>query len=157
MALTKCKECGHDISSMADKCPNCGAPPSKARVSKNLSIGCGVALLIILLFVICSIYLSPKHPEKVTSAINSKPELEVITWNWRNEEYSRYIVGSVKNNSGKEYSYVQVEFNLYDKSDAQVGTAFTNVNNLEPYGTWKFKALVSEDNATGAKFKGVSG
>jgi|LGVE01.1.fsa_nt_gb rRNA maturation protein Nop10 len=26
MALTKCRECGHEISTLADKCPNCGAP-----------------------------------------------------------------------------------------------------------------------------------
>jgi hypothetical protein len=156
MALTKCKECGHDISSTADKCPNCGAP-SKLKTSKNIGVGCVIALLIILFFVICSICLTPKHSEKAPSGISQKPDLEVITWNWRNEGYSRYIVGSIKNNSGKEYSYVQVEFNLYDKSDAQVGTAFTNISNLEPYGIWKFKALVLEDNATSAKFKGVSG
>ena len=26
MALKKCRECGHDVSRKADKCPNCGAP-----------------------------------------------------------------------------------------------------------------------------------
>lgn len=29
MALTKCKECGQDVSSVADKCPGCGAPVDK--------------------------------------------------------------------------------------------------------------------------------
>jgi uncharacterized membrane protein YvbJ len=24
--LTECSECGHDVSTNADKCPNCGAP-----------------------------------------------------------------------------------------------------------------------------------
>lgn len=28
MALTKCKECGHAVSTTAAACPNCGAPPS---------------------------------------------------------------------------------------------------------------------------------
>lgn len=28
MALIKCEECGHDMSSFADKCPNCGYPNS---------------------------------------------------------------------------------------------------------------------------------
>ncbi len=27
MALIKCKECGHDVSTKATSCPNCGAPP----------------------------------------------------------------------------------------------------------------------------------
>lgn len=26
--LTKCPECGHDVSTSAEKCPNCGAPIS---------------------------------------------------------------------------------------------------------------------------------
>lgn len=28
MALQKCTECGHDVSTYADKCPNCGCPMS---------------------------------------------------------------------------------------------------------------------------------
>lgn len=35
MALKKCKECSHKISTKADKCPNCGvANPAKKTVSK---------------------------------------------------------------------------------------------------------------------------
>lgn len=30
MALIKCKECGHEISRKADKCPHCGAPRKKS-------------------------------------------------------------------------------------------------------------------------------
>jgi rRNA maturation protein Nop10 len=26
MALTKCKECGNDVSTLAQQCPKCGAP-----------------------------------------------------------------------------------------------------------------------------------
>ncbi|MGM9746988.1 MAG: zinc ribbon domain-containing protein [Paludibacteraceae bacterium] len=26
MALIKCKECGHEVSDLANVCPNCGAP-----------------------------------------------------------------------------------------------------------------------------------
>ena len=29
MALTKCKECGHDVSNKAKSCPKCGAPAPK--------------------------------------------------------------------------------------------------------------------------------
>jgi hypothetical protein len=29
MALIKCKECGNNVSTKADKCPNCGAPVTK--------------------------------------------------------------------------------------------------------------------------------
>lgn len=40
MAMIKCKECGKDISSLADKCPNCGAPTHPtAEAMKNIGSG----------------------------------------------------------------------------------------------------------------------
>lgn len=33
MALVKCAECGHDVSTLAASCPNCGAPPPVASVA----------------------------------------------------------------------------------------------------------------------------
>jgi hypothetical protein len=66
------------------------------------------------------------------------------------------VVGTLMNNTKKQYSYVQVEFNLYDDSGAQVGSTLANVNNLEPGGTWAFEAGVLEGRATQAKLKGVT-
>jgi hypothetical protein len=88
----------------------------------------------------------------------TKSALTVVDFDWKIGPYGdKYIVGTVKNNSGRQYSYVQVEFNLYDESGAQVGSTFANVRNLEPYGTWKFEAIVFEEKATRAKLKGVIG
>lgn len=42
MALRTCKECGKEVSSRADKCPNCGAPV------KRKGIGCCGGILILL-------------------------------------------------------------------------------------------------------------
>ena len=48
MALVKCKECGKEISTKADKCPHCGAP-----IKKSANIGClGSAIAIILILMI---------------------------------------------------------------------------------------------------------
>ena len=69
----------------------------------------------------------------------------------------KYIVGSVKNNGAKTYSYVQVTINLYDNSGAQVGSTLANVNNLEPGGTWKFKAYWTEKDGTSYKIKEITG
>lgn len=66
------------------------------------------------------------------------------------------VIGTLRNNTKKQYSYVQVEFNLYDNTGAQVGSTLANVNNLEPGGTWAFEAGVLEGRATQAKLKGVS-
>ena len=46
MALKKCKECGNQVSTKADKCPNCGAP-----IKKRAKVGC-VGSIIIIIFVV---------------------------------------------------------------------------------------------------------
>ena len=70
--------------------------------------------------------------------------------------YLSYIVGKVKNNTNKNYSYVQVSINLY-KGESQAGSTLANVNNLEPGGTWEFKALVTNNDITGYKIVEVTG
>lgn len=57
--------------------------------------------------------------------------------------FAYYIEGTVTNNTNNSYSYVQVEFNVYDKDGAIIGSCFDNINNLEAKGTWKIKALCS--------------
>lgn len=37
MALTKCKECGHQISNKAKTCPNCGAPTNRKDFISSLA------------------------------------------------------------------------------------------------------------------------
>jgi hypothetical protein len=49
---------------------------------------------------------------------------------------------------------VQISFNLYDKDGNQIGTAMDNINNLEPNGTWKFKAMgMDSDSNKAVKYK----
>lgn len=84
------------------------------------------------------------------------PDLEVVEHSVQKETYSTNIVGVVKNNTSKQYTYVQVEINLYDDSGAQVGSTLANANNLEPNGTWKFKAITLEEFGN-YKIKDVSG
>lgn len=86
-----------------------------------------------------------------------KPNLELLEARSENEGYGRYIVGTIKNNTNRQYKYVQVEINLYDSSDAQVGSTLANTNNLEPGGKWKFKAAILEDNTARFKIKDITG
>lgn len=67
------------------------------------------------------------------------------------------LEGTIKNNTNKKASYVQVEFNIYDKDGNQIGTALDNVNNLEAGGTWKFKAMALEKGADTYKLAEISG
>lgn len=39
MAVIKCTECGHDVSTFAEKCPNCGVPVSIILSKNTSSIG----------------------------------------------------------------------------------------------------------------------
>ena len=89
-------------------------------------------------------------------ASEAEPEIKkatLVEWNWKNEEYSTYLVGTVRNNTAEELSYVSVEFNLYDKQDNQIGTASDVISGIDPYGTWRFKALVTEEDAHSARLK----
>lgn len=62
------------------------------------------------------------------------------------------ITGSVVNRTGKRVRYAQISFNLYDASGGRIGTAFTNINNLEPGEQWNFKAVGFEQNTRTFKF-----
>lgn len=48
MAMTRCKECGKQMSDSADKCPNCGADSSRAvGLPPFVKWGCGLFLIAI--------------------------------------------------------------------------------------------------------------
>ena len=46
MPMPKCKECGHEVSSTAEACPNCGAKISHYPVKKALNIIYWVAAIL---------------------------------------------------------------------------------------------------------------
>ena len=77
-------------------------------------------------------------------------------------DWTYYIEGYVQNNTNKDYSYVHIEFNLYDADGAIVGTADDYIDNLEPNGKWRFKATSflstsEEKNVTSYKLKEITG
>ncbi len=85
-----------------------------------------------------------------------KPDLELLSAEPLSEQYVNYIAGTIKNNTNKEYSYVQVEINLY-KGETLIGSTLANVNNLGAGETWQFKAVVLEDEADSFKIKDITG
>lgn len=131
--LTPCKSCGAMIAKSAKVCPNCGA--KKRHPFKGLLKW--VIILVIVGGVIGAIAgtaggdkTKNEKLKEVEAAKIQKDELGI-----------QYIVGSYKNVSGKDISYVQITFALYDKSGAQIGTAVDNINNLTKDSVWKFKAV----------------
>lgn len=64
----------------------------------------------------------------------------------RNSEVDEYevattITGTVKNNCGRDFSYVEIGFKLFDHKGNVVGTAIANQTNLKAGETWKYKAV----------------
>jgi hypothetical protein len=169
MALKKCRECGNDISTKAAACPKCGAVLKKKG-------GClSVVVLLFLIGIVIAAISSVTHETSSSSQTSPpagsgqstrpstpptpvRPDLEVVDYNWASGEFgNRVIRGTVRNNTSKQYKYVQVEINLYDKADTQVGSTLANVNNLEPGRTWRFEAAVLEESASKAKVKDITG
>ena len=91
-----------------------------------------------------------------TEQKEKKEDLEVLEHSVVQDGYLSYVVGKIKNNTDKTYSYVQVSINLY-KGESQAGSTLANVNNLEPGGTWEFKAMVTDDDFTSYKIVDVTG
>lgn len=57
--------------------------------------------------------------------------------------FAYYIEGKVTNNTNRGYSYVQIEFNVYDSENNLLGSCWDNINNLDANGIWKIKAICS--------------
>ena len=85
-----------------------------------------------------------------------RPDLEVLSYDSTSDGYTGYIIGKIRNNTDKTYSYVQVEIGLY-KGESLVGSTLDNVNNLGPGETWEFKAIVLEDDCDTYRITNVTG
>ena len=95
--------------------------------------------------------------ERLAPKADVEKYLAVEDFYWEPGEMGlRAIVGTVRNTSDSQYSYVQVSFNLYDSAGSLVGNTVANVQHLEPKGRWKFRAAVFEPSATKAKLKEIS-
>ena len=74
MALTKCKECGSEVSKNAEACPKCGAPIKK----KSNPYGCGTLILLSILGLLVIGYFATEDQthtsySRSTSTVNTTP------------------------------------------------------------------------------------
>jgi len=101
-----------------------------------------------------------------TTAATNKPEeagifrngnLVLMEHHIDSDEFCNYISGTVQNNSRSAYESVQIEYNLFDASGAQVGNSFDLTENLSPGATWKFRAPILEDRASNFKVISITG
>lgn len=66
-----------------------------------------------------------------------------------------YVVGTVKNTSGKKKFGVKVELDLFDGSGKQTGTTSDYQGVIEPKAEWRFKAIVVDSKAVSAKLASI--
>lgn len=155
----KCRYCQIEIDKNAKICPNC-------KKKQNHTVRNMVLVFIGFIFV-CALILNSSDTTPISNSNTNnstqntgkntqQEKLSVIEHSTSNDGYWTYIVGTIKNNTNKNYSYVQVEINLYDADGNLVNSTFDNINNLEANGTWKFKAITTDDFST-YKIKGVTG
>ena len=97
------------------------------------------------------------QPSQAKPAPEARPDLELLEVSSTSDAFTRYVVGKVRNNTNRTYTYVQVEINLYDKDGNQVGSTLANVNNLEPGAVWSFKAPILEEEAVRFKVADITG
>ncbi|MCB6475554.1 FxLYD domain-containing protein [Emergencia timonensis] len=171
-SMTKaCSVCGAEIAKNAKTCPQCGAKNKKPFYKKAWFI---IIVVLIVLGVIGSALGGgsddeQKSQEPKTSTTENKDSknenqddkymyndfklMNKGEFNAESDGYSITISGKVKNMTGKELSYAQIEFTIYDADGAQVGTALANINNLEKDGVWKFKAISLDSVEGNYKYK----
>jgi hypothetical protein len=66
------------------------------------------------------------------------------------------IEGTVRNISNDSFSFVSINYSLYDSQGNQVGTASDYISNLGAGNTWKFSASYYEENVSTFKFDGIT-
>ena len=168
--MKTCKDCGTEVSKSAKTCPKCGA---------KLKGGIGKVILIILaIIVVFGVAAGATGGNKSDSAnINSSQSSSSTTATDEHANDQAYqiskkfetvsepemtieygypkINGSLKNISGKNLSYAQIQFSLYDEDGAQIGSAWTNINNLDADGVWKYEATGFDEGAVSFKMADI--
>lgn len=156
--MIQCKSCSKEIASNAKSCPGCGAKNKKPIYKRPWFI---VVALLVIGGAIGGLGGGDSTTDsgsnvsgQVETSATKKEKFELIgEVEQETDQFATYLKGVIKNNSGKDCTYVQVTFNLYDADGNQIGTALDNINNLEADGTWKFKALEMDVDGEIASYK----
>lgn len=160
-----CKHCRSEIDAAATTCPVCHKQQGLTKGQQLILLFLGIPLLLILMVDLLTEESVKETPITITGEVDTTKDynseahkileemddLENLSIEGEvefvREKYSTYFSGIVKNNTRRDMSYVSIEFNLYDKDNNLLGSAWDNVSNLKAGGTWKFKAhsFISSD------------
>ena len=158
--LVKCKACDHEIAKKAKVCPNCGN--KKKNPIKSVVIGATVAVIAFSFIGLMGDEKTPTQPSQAdqnNGAMVNEQNTKKSKFEFKEEPKIEnsggftYIVGVITNTSGKKQTFVNIQFDLYDKDGVKVGSAIDLTDNLEDGESFRFKAMASEENFQTFKFK----
>ena len=118
-----------------------------------------IVIFIIIISSLSFIYLSKNETKLINKTENNKfNNFEISNIEQCREEGGfRAICAIIRNNSDKDYKFVQVQINLLDDSDNLVGNSTATINNLDRKQNWKFRAVVLDECATVFQIKDIIG
>jgi hypothetical protein len=105
MALIKCKECGNEVSSKAEKCPHCGV------TVKEKTSGCAWLFLILIIFML---YSAAVNAPSLTPTAEAPPPIAPKSSAPQNEWYEG---GTLQKATMKEWSSASYENRLATSAD----------------------------------------
>lgn len=146
MALTKCRECGREVSTSAATCPNCGARV-KASTFKGCGQGCGIGVAalfgLLLLVLITSVLRAPSSPSSTPDAVMDR-KLTAIATSASGETPDSVEVQGVRT------SVVEVEKSITELKNAGFITSMnTNTNEVQINGMmWAAVSLNTKKGIT---------
>lgn len=149
--MKKCKHCQSEIDDKARVCPNCGKKQGKPILL--------IVIIVIIIIAVIATLGGGGETEKEPSQTGTTEKKENLVledgYSGSLDEYGAlyYIEGYVKNNSDKDYEYVQIEFTAYDSEGNTLGSCYDNTSSLEADGRWKFKASCVDETDKIASYK----
>ena len=156
-----CKFCGKEIKKNEENLSLNHDKDNKNLFTKPLSgYSKLIATLILIITVLLVIFIPIIHDKMISPSParythenyntqeQSKPEIEVIDTSFCSDEWgSKYVCGTIKNNSTYSKRAIIVNINLYDSQNNLIGNTATVSGTLHSGTQWKFKAPIAQPNA----------
>lgn len=131
--MKKCKHCQTEIDSKAKVCPNCHKKQGMSTLLIVVLVIFGIA--VISSFSIDESANNEKQSGKTQEDITLLDDHQGIA-----KDYSYEITGTLQNNTDEDYSYINVDFYVYDSEGNLLDTCSAYNDGFESKGKWKFTA-----------------
>jgi len=134
MALTKCKECGEEISKKAEKCPKCGAPQKK-----KTSLFTWLVTIIVVLWAVGYFSGNPNIGTSSTASRAPSPkEIAMknveLDFSWAKEGFGNVMEANftITNNSDHQIKDIEITCTHYAKSGTRIDSNERTIYDVVP-------------------------